>query len=148
MEEVPFYEFFNKANITLQVQFRAKKINVHLENDPALSAMMGNREFLRICFDCLIDNAVKYSPSDEVVFVKMYSDDQFTVCDFIDNGPGFFPVALKNLFGLFAVGGSYIGQNRGLNLELIKLIMKAHQGQVEVTSNQPKGATVRLTFPK
>ena len=69
-----------------------------------------------------------------------------TVCEFIDHGPGFSPVALDNLYKLFWVGDGHVDQNRGLNLALIKLIMDAHDGRIEVMNNQPKGATVRLIF--
>ncbi|MEI7981479.1 MAG: hybrid sensor histidine kinase/response regulator [Bacteroidota bacterium] len=146
IEKVPLHDLFNHSNILHKEIIQKKKINVLLQNDPTLKVITGDKEFLQICFDCLIDNAVKYSSPDDVVVIKVYSDEKFTVCEFIDNGPGFSPDVLNNLFSLFRLGDGHIDQNTGLNLALIKLIMNAHQGQIEVVNTQPKGATVRLTF--
>ena len=145
MEEVSFRELFDQTSTRLRDKIQSKNIDILL-NDPGVSLVQGNSKFLQICFDCLVDNAVKYSSPDEVVIVKVYQDNTFIVCEFIDNGPGFSPVALKNLYKLFWVGDGHIDQNTGLNLSLVKLIMNAHQGQMEVCNNHPKGATVRLTF--
>ncbi|MCX6267383.1 MAG: response regulator [Bacteroidetes bacterium] len=146
IEEVPVFELFNHANILLQEVIRSKKINVILQNDSAFHVITGNGKFLQICFDRLIDNAVKYSPPDEVVIVKVYSEKEFIVCEFNDNGPGFSPAALHHLYDLFAVGDEHIDKNTGLNLALIKLIMDAHHGQIEVCNNKQGGAMVKLTF--
>ena len=147
IEKVSLHELFNTSNIHLQEKIRSKKTHILLQNDPSVSIIPGNGKYLQVCFDSLIENAVKYSPPDEVVIVKVYTDHEVIICEFTDNGPGFSSDALNNLFGLFSVGERHIDQNTGLNLALIKLIMNAHQGQIEVMNNQPKGATVRLTLP-
>ena len=54
--------------------------------------------------------------------------------------------ANKELKALDQAKDEHIDQNTGLNLALIKLIMDAHNGQIEVRNNQPMGATVKLTF--
>lgn len=146
MEEVPLSDLFSHSSILHKKIIQKKKINILLQNDQNLKVITGDKEFIQICFDGLIDNAVKYSSPDEMVIVKVFQDNEYTVCEFIDNGPGFSPVELNNLFGLFVPGEGHINQNTGLNLALIKLIIDAHQGQINVSNNQPGGATVSLTF--
>ncbi|MEI7727545.1 MAG: ATP-binding protein, partial [Bacteroidota bacterium] len=146
IEEVPLADLFNRSNSMFHKVIQSKKIKVLLQNDLSVNVIHGNSELLHICFDYLIDNAVKYSSPGEVVIVKVYPDNECTVCEFIDNGPGFSPYALNKLYGLFSVGDRHIDNNTGLNLALIKLIMEAHRGQIDVSNNQPGGATVKLTF--
>jgi two-component system sensor histidine kinase/response regulator len=145
-EDVPLVDLFNHSKGMFTEVIRSKRINLQLRNDKSVTVIPGNWEFLQICFDYLIDNAVKYSLPGEAVIVKVYPDNASTVCEFIDNGPGFSPVALNKLYGLFSIGDRHLDQNTGLNLALIKLIMDAHKGQIHVSNNQPGGATVKLTF--
>ena len=55
---------------------------------------------------------------------------------------------LDTPFQIFGLGEKHVDQNTGLNLALIKLIMEAHEGKIEISNNQTKGAKVRLTFSK
>ena len=145
-EEVSLHELLDGTKITLRDKIQSKKINLLLQNDQSVDAIPGLRKYLQVCFDCLVDNSVKYSPADGTVIVKVYRADGFIICEFIDNGPGFSSAALNNLFKLFWVGDGHIDQNTGLNLALIRLIMNAHQGRIEVLNHQPEGTIVRLTF--
>lgn len=148
MEEILPGDLFNHSILLIEDRIQAKRLTVLLDKYPALTFILGNRKYLQTCFDCLIDNAVKFSLPDDTVVVKIYTDNLFAVCEFTDNGPGFSSAALDHLYKLFWVDDGRADQNRGLNLALIKLIMDAHQGQIEVMNNQTKGATVRLTFNK
>jgi two-component system sensor histidine kinase/response regulator len=144
--EVQLRDLMARTNILLEKKIKSKNLQIHLQNSSKLNAIPGNRKYIQLCFDYLTDNAVNFSPPDEVVVINVFSDDKFTVCEFTDDGPGFSSDALTNLFKLFWVGDRHNSQNSGLNLALIKLIMDAHHGRIEVCNNQPKGATVRLTF--
>jgi two-component system, sensor histidine kinase and response regulator len=73
MEEVYFRELFDQTYYLLRDKIQSKNIDVQL-NDPGVSLIPGNRKFLQTCFDCLVDNAVKYSSPGEVVIVKVYQD--------------------------------------------------------------------------
>jgi K+-sensing histidine kinase KdpD len=68
------------------------------------------------------------------------------LCEFIDSGSGFKKEVLENPFRLFSNTSEHVDENTGLNLLLIKYIMDAHNGQIEIYNNESKGATVRLTF--
>jgi len=145
-EKVSLRDILDHASAQLADTIQSKKITILLEPDPSVHAISGDRELLHTCFTNLLDNAVKYSSPNEEVIVKTFSDDRYVVCEIIDKGPGFSDGALKDLYGLFGLGEKHMDQHTGLNLALSKLIMDAHQGQIEVQNNQPKGATVRLTF--
>lgn len=134
------------ARENLKTKIEQKNIQVEFQKDAELSGINADLRLIKICFECLIDNAVKYSPTNSIVVVNAYLDSKKTVIEFIDEGVGFSAVALKSLFAFFGVGEKHIDQNTGLNLALIKLIMDAHKGKIEVQNNKTGGATVKLIF--
>ncbi|MFH1161208.1 MAG: response regulator [bacterium] len=143
---VPLQDLVDHAHKQLFDKIQSKNMNILTHTDPSATTILCDRELLQTCFENLIDNAVKFSPPNNAIIVKTFSDDMHTVCEIIDKGTGFSPDSLKNPFALFGVGDKHVDQNTGLNLALTKLIMDAHQGGIEIKNNEAKGATVRLIF--
>jgi K+-sensing histidine kinase KdpD len=114
--------------------------------DADLSSVKADLRLIQICFESLIDNAIKYSPENAVIIINAYSDSRFTTIEFTDHGVGFSAVALKNIFRFFSVGHKHIDQNPGLNIAFVKLIMDAHHGEIKVMNNKQNGAKVKLIF--
>jgi len=146
VEPVPIQDLVDHACSKLQQMIQSKNMNILTQSDPATSTIAGDKELLNICFESLIDNAVKHSEPNHPVIIKTYSNNQCTVCEIIDKGTGFSADAMKNLFTLFSVRDHHVDKNRGLNLALTNLIMKAHGGSIEVQNNESRGATIRLIF--
>lgn len=146
LQDVPIVVLLEQTKKLLDAKIEKKNIHVEFLKDVELSTVKADMKLIQICFECLIDNALKYSPVNDIVIVNAYLEDKHTVIEFIDNGVGFSAVAMKNLFRFFGVGDKHIDQNTGLNLALVKLIMDAHRGEIEVLNNKPTGAIVKLTF--
>ena len=130
----------------LEKEIGAKQITLNIQQDPAVDSISGDLELLHICFEQIAGNSVKYAPFGGTVGIKVIADGRATVCEFIDNGDGFPEKILSNPFMIFGLGDRHMDNNTGLSMALIKLIMDAHHGQIEICNNQPKGAKVRLTF--
>ncbi|MEI8085089.1 MAG: response regulator [Paludibacter sp.] len=145
-EEVLISELLENAKKRLPQKLKSKNVDILLQIENSTNTIYGDNKLVGICFECLIDNAVKYSSDNATVLVKVFSKNKQTVCEFIDDGLGFSLLALDNLFSLFAIGDKHYDQNTGLNLALIKLIMDAHKAEINVINNQTKGATVQLIF--
>jgi two-component system sensor histidine kinase/response regulator len=145
-ENIPLDALYHKTTAHIQEKIDKKTISVHLKQDTSLDFIKGDEGLITICFQQLLDNSVKYSPVGGDVLIRVFTDKQSTVCEFIDNGAGFPPKILENPFLPFVNAEKHIDKNSGLNLLLLKLIMDAHQGQIEIFNNQQKGATVSLTF--
>ena len=146
LERVPLNDLIDYVKSKLENEIKSKMINIVVQHDQSNPAIPGDMNLLQTCFENLVDNAIKYSSSNDEVIIRTFSNDQFTICEVIDNGPGFSTGALTNLYSLFGIGQIPADENKGLNLALTKLIMDAHEGQIEVHNNKFKGATVRLTF--
>jgi two-component system sensor histidine kinase/response regulator len=145
-EDVNILNLIEQTKITLKDKIDSKNIQVEFIKDAGLATVKADNILIKICFECLLDNAVKYSPKNAAVTVNAFCENDLTIIEFIDNGSGFSALALKNLFHFFGVGDKHIDKNNGLCLALIKLIMVAHKGEISVRNNNTSGATVRLKF--
>lgn len=145
-EKLQIKELFTNSTLLLQEKTKKKSITVRLQNNSGTDLLIGDRELIQICFDRLLDNSVKYSPDESVVILNVYTKDNSVVCDFIDLGAGFNQDILENPFSPFSNYQEHVDENTGLNLLLIKYIMDAHNGQIEINNNESKGAIVSLTF--
>ncbi len=145
-DELSLNKLFSQSGVLLEEKIKSKNLKVVLLNDQLIPSIFGEEKLIQLCFNYLIDNAITYSVPDKEVLVKITSDGSHTFCEFIDQGPGFSALNLENLYKVFALADEHIDSRTGLSLVLIKLIMDAHKGQVTITNNDKKGATVRLTF--
>jgi two-component system sensor histidine kinase/response regulator len=135
-----------KALQSLNETIDGKHVNVRIEQegDPCVYA---GESLMDISMESILDNAVRYSPVSEEVLVQMTSSGEGASFSVTDHGPGFSPKAFHKMFSLFAPGERHVNQNTGLSLALVKLIMDAHGGTIDVRNNEGGGATVRLFFP-
>jgi len=98
----------------------------------------------------LISNAVKYSPKNSFVDVRVFTNNKFLCISVEDKGIGMDEEETKKIFLPFyrtssASSGSIKGT--GLGLSIVKHIIEAHQGKIEVVSAPGKGSLFTLFFP-
>jgi len=146
LELIPVHELIDACKTRLLEKISNKKLAVGIEGDGLNLFIPGNKKLLQSCFESLLENAIKFSPEGGIIAIQVYIKDQEIMIEFIDEGPGFSEIALKTLYQFFAVGEQHVDQNAGLGLALVKLIMDAHEGKIEVFNHTGKGATVRLIF--
>lgn len=99
----------------------------------------------------LVDNALKYSPSDGVITVRIDhngTSDRIKV-DVVDEGPGVPAEYKTKLFESFMqIEGSRPRRGGvGLGLTFCKLVVDAHRGQLWVEDNPGGGSIFSLTLP-
>jgi len=95
----------------------------------------------------LIDNAVKYTPAGGRVDVDVLREADAALLRVRDTGPGIPADELPRIFDrLFRGDTSRTERGLGLGLSLVKAIVEAHRGSVEVSSEPGQGSifTVRL----
>ena len=73
-------------------------------------------------------------------------DDRFLVIDVADDGPGLVKSARDGLFKAFA--GSARKGGTGLGLVIVRDVMRAHGGDIELLSSGEAGTVFRLTLPR
>ena len=104
---------------------------------------------MRQVIDNLLSNAIKFSSRDDVIMVTCQAEDGWVVITVDDQGSGMPSEQAEQMFEEFTVGTNKAirGEKKtGLGLSIVKNIVEAHQGKIEVESAPGKGTTftVRL----
>jgi signal transduction histidine kinase len=96
----------------------------------------------------LIDNAVKYTPPGGRVDVEVRRDADAAVLRVRDTGPGIPADELPHIFDrLFRGDTSRTERGLGLGLSLVKAVVEAHEGSVDVVSEPGRGSAFTVTLP-
>jgi two-component system, OmpR family, phosphate regulon sensor histidine kinase PhoR len=98
----------------------------------------------------LIDNAMKYSEDVKEVNILTGSENGFVYVEVNDKGVGISDENQKKIFDKFFRVTSGLVHNTkgtGLGLTLVKHIMDAHKGKIELNSRLWEGSSFKLKFP-
>lgn len=137
------------AEVTHELQALARTREIEFEIKATSAAVTGNRPALRRLFLALLDNAVKYSPAGAPVSINLHHNGRSAVVEVSDRGAGIAPEDLPHIFQRFYRGDKARSNGgHGLGLSLASAIAKAHNGTIEVRSEQSAGgATLRVSIP-
>ncbi|WP_136440811.1 sensor histidine kinase [Pacificoceanicola onchidii] len=108
----------------------------------------GDAILLQNALHNLLDNAIKYASRNCRVTVSLARSPSQATITVSDTGPGFPDGGSVKLLDRFARGdnaGSVVGS--GLGLTIVKEIVLAHGGEMELKNNEEGGACVVLSFP-
>jgi two-component system, OmpR family, phosphate regulon sensor histidine kinase PhoR len=135
-------------NITLQVQEKNGKIEVHL--DAINDIIMADEVHFTNLINNLFDNAVKYSTDN--LSIKLYTQNSNTLfkIKIEDNGIGMSKETITRIFEKFYrahTGNLHNVKGFGLGLSYVKTMVDAHKGNIKVESIVGKGSIFTLTFP-
>jgi signal transduction histidine kinase len=115
--------------------------------------VVGNPEDLRAAITNVLDNAVKYSPSNPQIQVRLAVEhDAWVVLRVTDNGIGISDVHLKRIFKRFYRVPSMTvlrTKGTGLGLFLVRTIARQHGGDASAASEgEGRGATITMQLPR
>lgn len=109
-------------------------------------------EALRIIFDNLVDNAVKYGGAEVNVLFQLEIQRRRVRVTVEDNGPGFQPEMAENIFKAYGrLGGELPANQRGtgMGLYICRRLARKMKGQLIALSEGPgKGARFILTLKR
>jgi len=97
----------------------------------------------------LFSNAVKYSPSDQVIKIVLEEQNDKVHITLIDYGIGISKDELSLLFErYYRVKNKMNASGLGLGLYISQQIIKAHGGNISVKSEDGNGSQFKVTLPK
>ena len=133
------------------IQLRAKTSQKQLtiEIEPDLPILPLDRTSLTQAITNLVDNAIKYSKSDDNIVIRVFRNNSEISFQVADRGIGMPSSVVDNLFKRFyrsqrtqnQVGGT------GIGLFITKAIVDAHHGNITVSSEVNKGSTFTINLP-
>jgi signal transduction histidine kinase len=109
-----------------------------------------DREAMKRVVRNLVENAVKYSPDALSVSVDTGSDGRMAVLRVRDEGIGVPPEEQSRIFEKFVRGEAAKRaciQGTGIGLSMVKEIVGAHHGQVDLQSEVGRGSTFVVRLP-
>jgi signal transduction histidine kinase len=128
-----------------------KPPGISIDDIPDNASIHGDPMLVKIVFNNIINNAVKYSPPDgEPVRILWKEDSQYAIVQIHDRGIGIPETELPYIFEPFYRVDKSRSRHTGgygLGLSLCKTIMESHQGRIEVQSAPETGTIVSLFFP-
>jgi CHASE2 domain-containing sensor protein/nitrogen-specific signal transduction histidine kinase len=107
-------------------------------------------QFQRACFN-LLTNAVKYSPPDTGIILRLTQDDDSWIIQIEDHGYGIAAEALPRLFTRYQrlrTPEQPETEGVGLGLIISKTVIERHHGEITVISAPGSGTTFTITLPK
>lgn len=126
-----------------------KNIDLGFEGETeAKNLMLGNRFLLTEMLNNLIDNALRYTPRDGQVTVRLLREASTLLLEVEDNGIGIPEHLRKRVFERFyrVLGSDQPGC--GLGLAIVWEIVSYHAGQVTILDGaQGRGTLFRIRFP-
>ena len=134
----------------LEAQANVQRVKLKLETAPGLPAILADRRGIEEVFTNLIANAINYSPHGGDVTISIQPQGDFLEARVGDQGIGIEPEELPKIFDKFyRVKSPQTRQviGTGLGLPIVKSVVEAHRGSIEVESQVGVGSTFRVLLP-
>lgn len=129
-----------------------KEFHIQLQFQAPDKTITGDVDFLQAVFHNFIDNSLKYSGTRaEIIITRSAPDDRNFQIEIKDNGSGISPGALKHVFERYYRGDHQDNKKikgHGQGLYYAYMIIKAHQGKINVSSTPGQGTTITVCLPK
>jgi two-component system sensor histidine kinase TctE len=122
-----------------------KRIDLGLDAEPV--EVMGHEWLLRELLSNLVDNAVKYTPSDGTITIRCGERPEGIYLEVEDDGPGIAASECQRVLERFYRVQGTQGEGNGLGLAIADEIARVHRSQLELKPGaNGRGLTVSLVF--
>ncbi|MBD3306815.1 hypothetical protein GF339_10340 [candidate division KSB3 bacterium] len=141
-----------RNTVTLSRAIAAKKhLTIDLEHEADIPVMPLDASKIRQVLNNLISNAMKFSPPNSTITVRLSSEDAQAILAVQDHGPGIPPDEVSTMFEPFArtsVKSSGGEKSSGLGLAIARKIVEGHHGKLWVESTVGQGSTFYVALPR
>ena len=150
MELVPLNQVMTKAMERFRLLVDSGDVTIRQQVPDGLPQLKMDPEAIEQVLLNLLDNAVKYSRDEKVVELSVDAGVDQVVIKVSDRGCGIEKKDIQRVFEKFYRAESRDGKNvpgSGIGLTLVKEIIEAHGGNVEVQSELGRGSTFIIHLP-
>lgn len=150
MQAVDLLDLLNSVIDHSQGAIEQKRHTFRADLPVDFPTMIGDQIQLREVFSNLISNAIKYTPENGHIWLRLKQIDGMARIEVQDDGLGISKEAQENLFQEFyrvrTMETADI-EGTGLGLSLVKAVVEAHEGRVWVESDEGQGSTFFTEIP-
>lgn len=148
-EAINLYSVYRRVEDMLMISAKTKNIALACEADESIS-LQANADYVKQIILNLVDNAIKYTPENGAVNVKIFTEKENAVIKVSDTGMGIPKEDQSRIFERFyrvdkarsrEIGGT------GLGLAITKHIVMNLGGTISVESELEKGSTFTVKIP-
>ncbi len=124
---------------------RGLRLVLHLDDDIEIEA---DATRVRQVAANLLVNAAKFTPPGGEVRLELERDGPWAVIRVVDTGPGIPADEMSSVFDRFFRGRAVRAGGSGIGLAIVRRLVAAHGGDVEVASESGSGATFTVRLPR
>ncbi len=110
--------------------------------------VLGDKGLLERVIENLVANALKFSPDETPILIRLSADGSSARLEVEDRGPGIPTQERERIFGRFARGSTQgLAPGLGLGLALVAEVVNWHGGTVEADDRAGGGSVFRIRLP-
>jgi two-component system, OmpR family, sensor histidine kinase BaeS len=145
LQKVDVKTFLENVISSFETAAKAKDVQIVLENQEVVFVHADSDRLTQV-FGNLLDNALRYTPANKSISIKLTVKEQSVNIDIHDAGPGLSEEALARVFDRFYKGDER--SDSGLGLAIVKSLVELQGGSVAVRNGLEGGAVFSVTLPK
>lgn len=158
-EEIALNQLIQKLmEQTILVMKSKRKLELKSELDESLGIFMGDRDRILHAVQCILFNAIRFTPDGGSVIVRTKHDENEIFVEVEDTGIGIAPGEHDKIFEKFyevkdiqfhSSGEFDFNSNAlGLGLSIAKSIVESHKGVIQLKSELKEGSLFIIKLPK
>jgi signal transduction histidine kinase len=135
---------------TIRERFEPPDQKLEIEVPATLPPIRGDRDALLTMLLNLLENAHKYTEPVKRVRLRAYNNNAHVYVEVTDNGIGIPRRSLDRIFDRFYQVDQNLSRKSGgcgLGLSIVRFILKAHGGDIHVSSTPGSGSTFTVRLP-
>lgn len=135
-----FKPVFQEKGVRIMIQESAKEYWFKADHDRVVQVLTN-----------IINNALQYTPKGNKVFVKIIENGEYVGFSILDEGIGMKEEDLPYVFERFYRGDKSRDRKTGgigIGLSIVKALMDAHRGKIQIGSKWKEGTEITVFFPK
>ena len=118
-----------------------RRIDLGMTHDES-AIVIANAADLRVLFDNLLDNAIRYTPEGGRIDVSIRVSDQKVLVTITDTGPGIPEALLQRVFDrFFRAGGNETGGS-GIGLAIVNAIASRESAEVKLSNRENRSGLI------
>lgn len=141
-----FSNLVNETITDISSTVKRKNIIITTNIEPDV-CVVGNRNALMIMLNNLIDNAIKFSNKDGMIWIFLNCNDKTAFLNVSDNGPGIEDSNKERVFERFFRVHLGSKHGSGLGLSIVKWVCDIHHAIIKLEDNMPQGLRVQIEIP-